>query len=240
VNARYIADVESTVAGCATCPRLVAWRQEAATTKRRAYAGEEYWGRGVPGNGDPGARILIVGLAPGAHGANRTGRPFTGDISGRRLHLALHRAGLADPDRAGLADPDPRATAGAVHQLLGCYLTNVVKCAPPGNRPTAGEVRACRAHLVSEVGALPDLRVVVALGGQAWRGVASVFGLDPVPAFGPDLGREWSLRGGGGGDRAITVLQSWHTSPLSWNAAGRGSAPKLDAVLARAVALAAR
>lgn len=164
------------VAGCRRCPRLVAHREQVAREKRRAYRDETYWGRPVPGFGDPGARILLVGLAPGAHGSNRTGRMFTGDASGDFLYPALHRAGLSSGPRS-IAPDDGLA-------LRGCWITAVARCAPPGNRPSPGEIRSCRPWLQRELDELADLRVIHALGKTAFDGV-----LAALADRGPELPR---------------------------------------------------
>ena len=146
---------------CRACPRLVAWREQVARDKRRAYRDWEYWGRPVPGFGDPAARLLIVGLAPGAHGSNRTGRMFTGDSSGDTLYAALHRAGFAS-----------RPHASDRHDglcLSGAYITAVARCAPPANRPTPAEIAACRHFLVREWALMPQIQVVLALGQVAFH-----------------------------------------------------------------------
>jgi uracil-DNA glycosylase family 4 len=175
---RLAAEVEA----CRRCPRLVAWREQVALSKRAAYADEEYWGRPVSGFGDPGARVLIVGLAPGAHGANRTGRMFTGDRSGDWLYRALHRTGLATrAESAGRGDG---------LELCGAWITAAVRCAPPANRPTTGERDACRPWLERELDLLGVPPVIVALGGFAWDAVLRVLRhreLDvprPKPRFG--------------------------------------------------------
>lgn len=153
--------VERRVVACRACPRLVAWREETAREKRAAFADETYWGRPVPGFGDPRARLLIVGLAPAAHGANRTGRMFTGDRSGQWLFRALHRAGFASGPSFQRAD-DGLA-------LYDAWLTAAVRCAPPANRPTSKERDACQPFLEEEARVLlPRLRVLVALGAFAW------------------------------------------------------------------------
>ena len=148
------------VVRCRACPRLVARREEIAVRKRRAYQGETYWGRPVPGFGDPEARLLILGLAPGAHGANRTGRVFTGDRSGDFLFAALHRAGLANQPRATARDDGLR--------LQGAYVLLAVRCAPPDNRPRPDEIERCAPFLDREVDALGQARVVLALGAIAY------------------------------------------------------------------------
>jgi len=150
------------VINCRACPRLVAWREQVAREKRRAYRDWDYWGRPVPGFGDPAARLLIVGLAPGAHGANRTGRMFTGDGSGDTLYGSLHRTGFANQPSAkhredGLA-------------LTDSFITAVARCVPPGNRPMAEELTTCRPFLAREWALLSRLQVVVALGQIAFEG----------------------------------------------------------------------
>ena len=141
---------------CHACPRLVAWREEVGRVKRAAYRDQTYWARPVPGFGDPDARVLILGLAPGAHGSNRTGRMFTGDASGDFLYPALHRAGLASQPTSQSNSDDLR--------LEGVYITAAGRCAPPDNKPTPEELRACRSWLEAELTFLPNVRVVLALG----------------------------------------------------------------------------
>ncbi|MGC9347254.1 MAG: uracil-DNA glycosylase [Anaerolineae bacterium] len=154
--------LENEIIHCQRCPRLVAWRQEVARVKRRAYEDWDYWGRPVPGFGDPEARLLIIGLAPGAHGSNRTGRMFTGDSSGVTLFGALHGAGLAN---------QPSSThRGDGLRLRDTFITAVGRCAPPKNRPTAQELNNCRPFLAREIDLLSDLQVVLALGHVAFKG----------------------------------------------------------------------
>lgn len=155
--------IREEVIGCRRCPRLVAWREQVAREKRAAFADEEYWGRPVPGFGDPGARLLVVGLAPAAHGANRTGRMFTGDRSGEWLFRALHEAGYAN--RPVSLRSDDGLT------LTDCYLTAVVRCAPPANKPRPDERDECLRYLIAEMGALEKVEVMVALGAFAWDGI---------------------------------------------------------------------
>jgi uracil-DNA glycosylase family 4 len=150
------------VVSCVHCPRLVAWRERVAQEKRASFAGEEYWGRPVPGFGDPRANVLVVGLAPAAHGGNRTGRVFTGDRSGDWLFRALHRAGYATQPRSISRDDGLR--------LRGCYISAVVKCAPPDNKPTPQERDNCLPYLVRELELLAHLRTIVCLGSFAWDG----------------------------------------------------------------------
>ena len=147
---------------CRACPRLTAWREQVAHQKRRAYREWDYWGRPVPGFGDPRARLLIVGLAPGAHGSNRTGRMFTGDSSGDTLYAALYRAGFANQPTAQCANDGL--------ELSDAYITAVARCAPPGNRPSGEELAACRPFLAREWALMPQVRVVLALGQIAFAG----------------------------------------------------------------------
>lgn len=162
MTARDLAAIEADIVACRACPRLVAWREETARTKVARFAGEPYWGRPVPGFGDPAARILVLGLAPAAHGGNRTGRVFTGDRSGDFLFAALHRSGLADRPTS-VARDDGLAMRGA-------YVAAVNRCAPPANRPTPDERDRCLPFLERELRALADVRAIVALGAFAWDG----------------------------------------------------------------------
>jgi uracil-DNA glycosylase family 4 len=206
---------------------LVAWREQVAREKRAAYRDDEYWGRPVPGFGDARARIVIVGLAPGAHGANRTGRIFTGDRSGDFLFAALHRAGLASQPTS-LRRGDGLA-------LRGVFVTMPVRCAPPDNRPAPDEIARCTPWLDRELSLLPSARVWLALGGLAWHATldhaARVHGIEtsPRPRFGH--GAEAKL-----GSR--TLIASYHVSQQNTQT-GRLTPAMLDAVLQRALALAA-
>jgi uracil-DNA glycosylase family 4 len=170
--------LESNLLSCRRCPRLVAWREEVARAKRRAYRDDDYWGKPVPGFGDPAARVLIVGLAPGAHGANRTGRMFTGDSSGDFLYAALHRAGFA-------SRPTSRARDDGL-TLTGAYISAACRCAPPDNKPTPDELAACRPFLAQEIALLPNVQVVVALGRIAFDAILRIStGLRPAASDGP-------------------------------------------------------
>ena len=210
------------VVACRACPRLVAWREQVAGEKRAAYRDEDYWGRPVPGFGDPAARILVVGLAPGAHGANRTGRMFTGDRSGDFLYRSLHRAGLASqPSSTGPGDG---------LKLVDVFITSPVKCVPPANKPTARERATCQPFFRREVAALSRVRVVLALGSIGYQAVAGEFDLQPRPAFAHGL--EADLPEG------RTVLCSYHVSQQN-TFTGRLTEAMFDAVLARALVLAA-
>jgi len=208
------------VADCRSCPRLVAWREQVATEKRAAYAEDDYWGRGVPPFGDPAAKIVVIGLAPAAHGANRTGRMFTGDRSGDWLYRALHRAGLANqPTSVDIDD-------GLV--LDGALVTSPVKCAPPANKPTPAERDTCAPFLTREL-ALIDAKVFVVLGGFAYQAMAAHLGIRPRPKFGH--GVEVEL------DDGRVVLCSFHVSQQN-TFTGRLTEEMLDAVFSRAIELA--
>ena len=215
------------IAGCRRCPRLVEWREQVAREKRAAFREWEYWGRPIPGFGDPQARVLVLGLAPAAHGANRTGRVFTGDRSGDFLFAALHRAGFANQPTSVSAD-DGLA-------LAGCYITAAVRCAPPANKPLPAERDRCADWLELELELLPRLRVVVCLGAFAWEAALrtpAVIGRPaprPRPKFGH--GAEWP-----GGDRVL--LGCFHPSQQN-TFTGKLTEAMMDAVLARARELAA-
>lgn len=223
------------LAGCRRCPRLVAHREDVARIKRRAHAADAYWGAPVPGFGDPDARLLLVGLAPGAHGSNRTGRMFTGDASGDFLYPALHRAGLAD--RPTSVDRDDGLT------LRGVWITAVGRCAPPGNRPTPAELDACRPWFAHDVHGLPNVRAVLALGRIAHDGVLKLWrerGLRTTLGAHPFAhGAVHRLEGLPGAAEAgvVPVFDSFHVSRQNTNT-GRLTAAMFDEVLAAATALA--
>jgi uracil-DNA glycosylase family 4 len=168
--------VTAEIVDCFACPRLVAWREQVAVEKRASFAGEEYWGRPVPGFGDPRASLLVVGLAPAAHGGNRTGRVFTGDRSGDWLFRALHRAGYANQPTSVHRDDGLR--------LTGAYVAAAVRCAPPANKPTPEERDTCLPYLEREWALLDQVEVVVVLGSFAYQVVAGMVGLRPRPRFG--------------------------------------------------------
>ncbi len=172
-----LAELSREVTACRRCPRLVAWREEVARVKRAAYIEEDYWARPLPGFGDPRARVLIVGLAPAAHGGNRTGRIFTGDRSGDWLFAALHRAGYANQPQSVSRDDGLR--------LRDCYIAAAVRCAPPANRPLPSERDNCLPYLVSELALLGRVRVIVCLGSFAWdaalRAIAAAGATLPRP-----------------------------------------------------------
>ncbi|WP_432487100.1 uracil-DNA glycosylase [Kineococcus sp. SYSU DK018] len=216
---------------CRACPRLVAWREEVARTRRRAYRDEPYWGRPVPSLGVAEPRALVVGLAPAAHGGNRTGRMFTGDRSGDWIIAALHRAGLA-------------SQASSVHaadglELVGTRIVAPVRCAPPDNRPSTGERDTCAAWLDAELTALtPHVRVVLALGSFAWSASLAAARragwavARPRPRFGH--GAETDLGSPAG---AVRLVGSYHVSQQN-TSTGRLTAPMLDAVVGRVAELA--
>jgi uracil-DNA glycosylase family 4 len=194
----------------------VEWREEAAREKRASYRDEEYWGRGVPGFGDPLARVLVLGLAPAAHGANRTGRIFTGDRSGDWLYRAMHRAGLANQPTSTHRDDGLR--------LTGAWVTSAVKCAPPDNKPSPAERDACRPFLRREIEALSKLKVVVCLGAFAYEAACAEFGVKPRPKFGH--GAEAVSPSG------IVLVCSFHPSQQN-TFTGRLTEPMFDAVFTR-------
>ena len=212
--------LERQVTKCRRCPRLVAWREEVARVKRAAFADQDYWGRPIPGFGDPQARVLILGLAPAAHGGNRTGRIFTGDRSGDWLFAALHRAGLANQALSVSRDDGLK--------LHGCFITAAVRCAPPANRPTPAERDNCLPYLSRELELLDRLDVIVCLGGFAWD--AALRTLDcprPRPRFAH--GTEVQLE-------EITLVGCYHPSQQN-TFTGRLTESMLDEVFERVKAL---
>ncbi len=212
-----LAVVEQEVVACRACPRLVEWRERVAREKRAAFRDQHYWGRPVPGFGDPDARLLVVGLAPAAHGANRTGRMFTGDRSGDWLYRALHRAGYANQAEAVSRDDGL--------ELDGVWITAPVKCAPPQNQPSADEREACRPFLERELAALDQVSVIVVLGGIGYAAMARELGIRPRPKFGH--GVEIELADG------RTLLCCYHVSQQN-TFTGRLTESMLDDVFARA------
>lgn len=219
-RARALQQVEAEVVDCFACPRLVAWRELMATEKRASFREDEYWGRPVPAFGDPDASVVIVGLAPAAHGANRTGRMFTGDRSGDFLYASLHRTGFANQPTSVARDDGLR--------LTGAWITAPVRCAPPANKPTTLERDTCRPFLERELELL-DAQVFVPLGGFAYQGLCSILGVRPRPAFAH--GVEVALPGG------RWLVGSYHVSQQN-TFTGRLTEPMLDAVLLRARELA--
>ncbi len=193
--------LEKEIVACRKCPRLVAWREEVGRIKRRAYRDQEYWAKPVPGFGDADAKVLVLGLAPGAHGSNRTGRMFTGDASGDFLYPALYRSGFASQPYAKNRNDDL--------QLKDIFITALCRCVPPDNKPTSEEIHNCRGYLLREIQFLPQLQGVVALGKLAYDAAVHIIdpsgsmGLVPVfshGAFSP------------AGDRSFWLLGSYHPS----------------------------
>ncbi len=217
-----LAEVEAGIVGCRRCPRLVAWREEVARVKRAAYADQDYWGRPVPGFGDPAARLVIVGLAPAAHGANRTGRMFTGDRSGDVLYAALHRAGFASQPHSVAADDGMR--------LTDCFITAPVRCAPPANKPTPEEQARCRPWLEAEIAALPRPRLLLALGAIGWDAALKLRAAlgEPTPRPKPRFGHGAEVPG-----ERLGLLGCFHVSQQN-TFTGRLTPAMLDAVLATA------
>ncbi|MGH2954891.1 MAG: uracil-DNA glycosylase [Solirubrobacterales bacterium] len=226
VRARELELLAGRVAACTRCPRLVAWREAVAADPPRRHAGERYWARPVPGFGDPAAAILVVGLAPAAHGGNRTGRVFTGDRSGEWLYGAMHRAGLANQPTSEHRDDGLR--------LRGAYVTAVVRCAPPANRPAPDERDNCLPYLVRELELLDRARVVLCLGAFAWDGA-----LRALRARGHELPRP-RPRFGHGAEAEVGpyhLLGCFHVSQQN-TFTGKLTREMLDAVFARARELA--
>jgi len=208
------------VIDCRRCPRLVAWRELVAIEKRASYRDDTYWGRPASGFGDPRARILVLGLAPAAHGANRTGRVFTGDRSGDWLYRAMFRAGLANRPESVWADDGL--------ELHDAWVTAAVKCAPPGNKPEPSERENCRPFLQREIALLADVRVIVCLGAFAYDVACAELAVKPKPKFGHLVEATTSA--------GLSLLCSFHPSQQN-TFTGKLTEPMLDAVFARAVEL---
>ncbi len=217
--------LEREVIKCQLCPRLVEWRRRVAAEKRASFRDEEYWGKAVPGFGDPAARLLIIGLAPAAHGANRTGRMFTGDRSGDWLYRALYRAGFA-------TQPEAEDREDGL-ELKDAWVTATVRCAPPGNKPTTQERETCRPYLESELDLFDSARVIVTLGGFAFASLLRIqrargASIDrPMPKF--RHGVEVEIDG-------KVLLASYHPSQQN-TFTGTLTEPMFDAIWARAAEL---
>jgi uracil-DNA glycosylase family 4 len=218
-----LADVERRVVACRRCPRLVEWRERVAREKRASFAHEEYWGRPIPGFGDPGARVYVLGLAPAAHGGNRTGRVFTGDRSGDWLFAAMHRAGFANQALSVSADDGL--------ELRDAFVAAAVRCAPPANKPLPAERDNCLPYAREELALLERVRVIVCLGAFAWDAACRLHGVKPRPKFGH--GAEHALPGG-----EPTLLGCFHPSQQN-TFTGKLTEPMMDAVFERARELAA-
>ncbi len=216
-----LASLEREVVSCRRCPRLVRWREEVARAKRASFAGEDYWGRPLPGFGDPAAAVVVLGLAPAAHGGNRTGRIFTGDRSGDWLFAALWRAGFANQPES--------VSRGDGLRLTDAWVTAAVRCAPPVNRPLPAERDNCLPYFVRELALLRSARVIVCLGGFAWACAQRVLD-SPRPR--PRFGHAAETSAGG-----YAVLGCYHVSQQN-TFTGRLTEPMLDAVFARARELA--
>ncbi|MBV8385363.1 MAG: uracil-DNA glycosylase [Acidimicrobiia bacterium] len=213
--------VTADIVDCFACPRLVEWRERVALEKRAAFQDEEYWGRPVPGFGDPRATLLIVGLAPAAHGGNRTGRVFTGDRSGDWLYGALHRAGYANqPTSVSLDDG---------LELEHAYVAAAVRCAPPANKPTTEERDTCLPYLRRELELLTDVRVIVVLGQFAYDVMVRELGIRPKPKFGHGVEVEVP-------DRNLTIVCSFHPSQQN-TFTGKLTEEMFDAIFQRTRAL---
>lgn len=221
-----LAALEAEIVACRRCPRLVAWREQVAAEKRAAFADEEYWGRPVPGFGDPAARVLLLGLAPAAHGANRTGRVFTGDRSGDWLFAALHRTGFANQAESVSLDDGL--------ELRDCYVTASVRCAPPANKPLPEERDNCLPYAERELELLGRVRVVVALGAFGWDAALRLRAAagEPAPRPRPRFGHGAELPGEG-----FTLLGCFHPSQQN-TFTGVLTEPMTDSVLRRARELA--
>ena len=221
--------LEREVVSCRKCPRLVAWREEVARVKRASFAGETYWARPLPGFGDPRARVVLLGLAPAANGANRTGRVFTGDRSGDFLFAALWRAGFAN-------QPVSRSRDDGL-ALHDAWITAAVRCAPPANRPTPAERGNCQPWLIAELEQLARMRVLMCLGAFAWDAalrVSAELGGEPAPRPKPRFAHGAEVRLG-----ALTLLGCYHPSQQN-TFTGVLTEEMIDAVLARAAELAQR
>jgi uracil-DNA glycosylase len=220
-NVLQLNELQREIVSCRRCPRLVEWREKVAREKRAAYSEETYWGRPVPGFGDPEARVVILGLAPAAHGANRTGRYFTGDRSGDFLFAGLYRTGFADKPVSRTIEDGAR--------LSGLWISAAVRCAPPQNKPTPAERDACLPYAVRELELL-DARVVICLGAFAWDAALRIYGIRPRPKFGHGAEVE-------AGD--TTLLGCYHPSQQN-TFTGVLTPEMLDAVLLRARGLVSR
>ena len=223
-----LGELEREVTTCRRCPRLVAWREEVARVRRAAFASEEYWGRPLPGFGDPEASVLVLGLAPAAHGGNRTGRIFTGDRSGDWLFGSMWRTGFANQPTSVSRDDGLR--------LTGAWVTAAVRCAPPANRPTPAERDNCLPYLVRELGLLESVRVIVTLGSFGWDAALRTLAalgeprIRPRPKFGHGVAVEVG---------PFTVLGCYHPSQQN-TFTGKLTEPMIDAVFERAKALGGR
>ncbi len=222
---RSLKAIERAIVACERCPELRAYCAQVAREKRRAYADHPYWGKPVPPFGDPRARVMLVGLAPGAHGSNRTGRPFTGDASGGFLYPALYRAGFASQPNA-----DDRNDGLKLHD---CFITSAGRCAPPKNKPTPQQLRNCFPYLLEEFDALPELRVMIGLGSIGFDAIVRVlrergYMFEAAPVFAHGAETIATL-----GKRRITLIASYHPSRQNTNT-GKLTVAMFDAIFTRA------
>jgi len=216
---------EQNVTACRKCPRLVAWREEVAATKRKAFQDEDYWGKPVPGFGDPNAKILIVGLAPGAHGSNRTGRMFTGDASGDFIFSALYNTGFANQPTA--------LHRGDNLELKDVFITAICRCAPPQNKPKVDEIKNCLPYLSREIELLTKLQGFVALGRIAFEGIRRMYKMQGIELPKMEFGHnQWNKLGEG----KPWLLASYHPSQQN-TLTGRLTVEMFDAVWERASGL---
>ncbi len=221
----YLAHVEDEIVACRACPRLVEWRERVAREKVARFADQDYWGRPVPGFGDPAASIVVLGLAPAAHGGNRTGRVFTGDRSGDFLYASLHRTGFANQAESVSRDDGL--------QLADVFVTAVNRCAPPGNKPTPAERDSCLPFFERELAALPSVRVIVALGAYAWDGaLRAMAGVGHAVKPRPRFAHAAEVPLG-----PVTLLGCYHTSQQN-TFTGTLTPAMIDHVLVRARSLA--
>jgi uracil-DNA glycosylase family 4 len=227
---RALEELADRIVDCRRCDRLVSWCAAIGRDKRAAYVHQTYWARPVAGFGDPAARLVVVGLAPGAHGANRTGRVFTGDRSGEWLYRALHRAGFANQPTSTARDDGLT--------LRDAWVTVCVRCAPPDNKPSPAERDACLPFLVDELRLLRRARVLVCLGRFAWDGVLrALAGAAPsLPSPSPRVARATFAHGAAAAAAGYTLLGCYHPSQQN-TFTGRLTEPMLDAVFDRARAL---
>jgi uracil-DNA glycosylase family 4 len=217
---RELLALEQTITECRRCPRLVEWREQVAREKRAAFAAETYWGRPVPGFGDPHARVYVLGLAPAAHGGNRTGRVFTGDRSGDWLFAAMYRTGFANQPMS--------VTAGDGLRLEGAFVAAAVRCAPPANKPLPAERDNCLPYASEELRLMPQIRVIVCLGAFAWDAACRLLEIKPRPKFGHLA--EFPTAG-------PTLVGCFHPSQQN-TFTGKLTEPMIDAVFTRAAELA--
>jgi uracil-DNA glycosylase len=222
LSAPELAALEARITRCRRCPRLVEWRERVAREKRASFAHEEYWGRPVPGFGDPAARVYVLGLAPAAHGGNRTGRVFTGDRSGDWLFASMHRMGFANQPHS--------VRAGDGLELRDAWVAAAVRCAPPANKPLPAERDNCLPYAREELALMPQVRVIVCLGAFAWDAACRLYGIRPRPKFAH--GAEFAPPGGG-----PVLLGCFHPSQQN-TFTGKLTEPMMDAVFGRARTLA--